>query len=148
MKEDQSKLLEKIIIKGSMKPSWHNSAGYKVELNGVKFFSPFECFNTYVLGEGDNEHKVRVNDETYIKIKSWIQEKIVPYLCKGGNKVCSSYGIKHMAEDQLGFYVSNETVKIIMCELGVIKKRNKVQWDINLYYPYKGIVGIEKYERM
>jgi hypothetical protein len=141
-------LLNKIVI-GSMKSLEYPEAGYKIKVNDVKFFSPFSCFNSYILGLGDNKYKIEIGDNRYNQIKRWIQEHVMPYLNTHGNKQCSSYGLKHFIQDSIGGYVSNETVKVIMCELGANKKRvmHGEEYPLNLFYSYDGVMGVEKYEK-
>lgn len=149
MKENRNGLLDKIKVNGSMKSPDGFGGGLKVEFNGVKFFSPVEAFHLYILGEGDKRDKVRVDDERYNQIKEWIQKNVMPYLDVKGRKLCSTYGLKHFIEYNIGGYVSNETVKVIMCELGAKKRRvmHGEEYPINLFYSYNGIMGVELYER-
>lgn len=146
MKENQSNLLKELIIKGTMKQYIKNNCveGYQVELEGTKFFSPLESFNNFILGEGGDLFKVKVDDDRYKEVEQWIQKNILPSVCKGGSKTLSSYGLKHMIQGELGRYVSNETVKAIMAYNRSPTRRSNEEYPINVYYPYKGIIGISK----
>lgn len=146
--EHVNELLKKIVI-GSMKSKECHEAGYKVIVEGVKFFSPSSCFNSYILGLGEDEYKTEIGDERYNQIKEWIQKNVMPYLDVKGRKLCSTYGLKHFIEYNIGGYVSNETVKVIMCELGAKKRRvmHGEEYPINLFYSYNDIMGVEPYER-
>lgn len=136
--------LNDIKIDGTMVSSeYHKEAGYKVECKGIKFFSPFSCFSSYILGEGAGDYRSKINDDRYNEIKACILEKVIPYVCKTGRKTLSSYTLKHGLEQELGGYVSNETVKIIMIELGVPTRKSKYEYSINILYPYSGVLPLE-----
>lgn len=146
---NKNKILEEIKIGKMMKSSeYMKEPGRQVEVNGIKFFSPLSCLNTYILGLGEAEYKVEVGDDRYEQIKAWIQENVMPYLDVHGKHLCSSYGLKHLIEDNIGGYVSNETVKVIMCELGAKKRRfiHGHEYPINLFYSYNGVMGVERYK--
>ena len=121
--------------------------------NGEKNLTPLESFSRFILGEDcGNEiekYKVKIGDERYELIKAFIQENIMPYLDVHGRHLCSSYGLKHFIENRIGGYVSNETVKVIMCQLGAKKKRfmHGYEYPIDLFYSYNGVMGVERYKK-
>lgn len=148
MKYTQKEMIDKIVVKGNMKQYFKNYyvSGYKVEVNGVKFFSPEDQFISFILGDGEDKYKTKVGDDRYKQIEEYIKTNILHYVSKSGSKTLSSFGLKHMIEYELGFYVSNETVKVIMALADVPTRANGEDYPINIYYPYSGIIGI-KHER-
>lgn len=66
------------------------------------------------------------------QIEEWIDSHLMPYMTrKTINYSISSYGIKHIAESELGFYVSNDAIKELLQERGV----EGVLVGKNAYYP-------------
>ena len=58
--------------------------------------------------------------EDYLRIKSWVDTELMPYMTlKSINERHSSYGLKHIAEREVGFYVSNGDIKLALLENGV-----------------------------
>ena len=58
--------------------------------------------------------------EDYQKIKEWVEKELMPYMTrKSINELHHSYGLKHVAEKQIGFYVSNGDIKLALMEEGV-----------------------------
>lgn len=66
-------------------------------------------------------------------IKKWIEDNLIPNLIKTINRRRTSYGLKHMCENDLGFYVSNYDIKYHMAMLGVEGKN--YDGSINYCYP-------------
>lgn len=67
-------------------------------------------------------------------LENWIDEKLMPYMTrKTINYGISSYGLKHIAESELGFYVANDTLKELLEERGV----ERVLVGKNAYYPLR-----------
>lgn len=65
-------------------------------------------------------------DENIDIIKTWCIEKLMPYMTnKKINFNHNSYGLKHICERQLGFYVSNGQIKKVLAELGVDSYQEK-----------------------
>ena len=65
-------------------------------------------------------------------VDSWIDERLMPYMTRHTiNKSISSYTLKHLAENELGFYVSNDTIKDLLKQKGV--KCEVI--GSNAYYP-------------
>lgn len=65
-------------------------------------------------------------------IRKWIEENLIPNLIKRTNKYHSSYGLKHMCENDLEFYVSNYDIKYHMAMLGI----NGINFDNSINYCY------------
>jgi len=58
--------------------------------------------------------------EEYLEIKRWVNAELMPYMTrKTINERHSSYGLKHVAERELGFYVCNADIKLILLERDV-----------------------------
>ena len=58
--------------------------------------------------------------EDYEKTKKWIISRLLPYMTrKTENRRHSSYGIKHVVEREIGSYVSNAEIKLILAELEI-----------------------------
>jgi len=58
--------------------------------------------------------------EDYIIIKDWVDNKLMPFMTrKSFNERHTSYGLKHIAEKELGFYVSNGDIKLALMENNV-----------------------------
>jgi len=58
--------------------------------------------------------------EDYQKIKEWVERELMPYMTRKTINVWhTSYGLKHDAEKELDFYVSNGDIKLILLEKGV-----------------------------
>lgn len=66
-------------------------------------------------------------------IRKWIEKNLIPNLIKRTNKYHSSYGLKHMCEDDLEFYVSNYDIKYNMAMLGI--EGISLDNSINYCYP-------------
>jgi hypothetical protein len=66
------------------------------------------------------------------KLLSFIDLEIAPFMTsKGYNKKFTSYGLKHVLEKILGFYISNYQVKVAMADKGF---NGKYESRINCYY--------------
>lgn len=64
-----------------------------------------------------------------------IREWIKIHLTKSLNKKYTSYRIKHLCENDLGFYVSNADIKYNMAMLNI--KGIQSRCCYNYYYPFK-----------
>lgn len=84
-----------------------------------------EIINGFEIISYESESKTK-NVE---KVIEWIEKNII-YI-KTINRKHSSYGIKHLIEEDLGSYVSNYDVKYAFAILGV----KGVGESINYYYP-------------
>lgn len=71
--------------------------------------------------------------EHQLFIIKWIEENLTHNLIKTINRRHTSYGLKHMCENDLGFYVSNYDIKYNMAMLGIQCKN--FNGSINYYYP-------------
>ena len=59
-------------------------------------------------------------EEEYQAIKEWVETELMPHMTRMTiNENHSSYGLKHVAEKELGFYVSNGDIKLVLLEKGV-----------------------------
>ena len=71
----------------------------------------------------ENEYDFLINNrdvDDYQQIKSWVDTELMPYMTlKSINERHSSYGLKHVAERDVGFYVSNGDIKLALLENGV-----------------------------
>ena len=114
---------------------------FLIEVNGVKFKSPSKQFYKFVLGELDDMFKTRLGDNRYEQIRSYIESNVMPHIRKNSSKITNSYALHHKITRALGFYVSNETVKVIMAFLGVPTRRSKEEYPLNVEYYYSGNIG-------
>ena len=58
--------------------------------------------------------------DEYQQIRAWVDTELMPYMTrKSINERHNSYGLKHIAEEELGFYVSNGDIKLALLENGV-----------------------------
>ena len=87
---------------------------YKVQVRNTYFLSPVEQYNAYLKGTGNKRFMTCVGDARYKAIEECIINKVLPNIRRYGKKKISSYGLKHAIENEVGGYVSNETVKYIM----------------------------------
>lgn len=59
-------------------------------------------------------------DENIDIIMHWCKTRLMPYMkSKNINYKHNSYGLKHICEREVGFYVSNGQLKKVLAELGV-----------------------------
>lgn len=73
-------------------------------------------------------------DDNIDIIKHWCKVRLLPYMTnKGFNYKHNSYGLKHICERELGFYVSNGQIKKVLAELGV--RHYQVPTNPNCVYP-------------
>ena len=80
----------------------------------------------------ENEHDFLINkraDDDYRTIKAWVDAELMPYMTrKSINIRYTSYGLKHIAQKEIGFYVSNGDIKLALME-------NDVPFRAVLYSP-------------
>jgi len=76
------------------------------EIQGVPFY------------KGEVEHMIERDEQEWVKICNWVQERLLPYMTVKTYNQPSSYGIKHAAEQEIGFYVCNGDIKWILLQLG------------------------------
>ena len=57
-----------------------------------------------------------LNDQQRAELREWISANLQPM--KTINRRHTSYGLKHLAESRLGFYVSNDDMKAAMVACG------------------------------
>lgn len=103
---------------------------FGVNISGNKFRSPKNQYIEYIK---------KMDKATFEIIEKWIDERVMPYMTRKSVNYNSfnSYILKHIAERELGFYVSNETIKYLLAIKG-IKGRNTYdhyEYPLNLYYP-------------
>lgn len=55
-------------------------------------------------------------------IQKWIRDRIKP--ADKLNKNCGSYNLKHICEEELGFYIGHYDFKYAMCMVGIKSKRS------------------------
>lgn len=92
---------------------------------------------------GEVRGLTRITQAEYETVKQWIIDEITPYMTvKQFNLRRSSYGLKHLIENDLNIktngeinYVGNGTVKYIMAELGYEHRyRPNEIYCINSFY--------------
>lgn len=66
----------------------------------------------------DDEIDYIVDNETIELVLEWVKKYIRPYEQVHINYSHSSYGLKHIVEENLGIYVNNGVLKIAMAKLG------------------------------
>jgi hypothetical protein len=64
-------------------------------------------------------------------IKKWVENALTRTKNVNSNAP-SSYGLKHLCEDSIGVYVSNQEIIDVMTELGFKKKKVTVNYDFNI----------------
>ena len=97
--------LNKILAPSKFLRDIKHEIGY---IDDVPFY---QCEYDFLLKRDADEYK---------QIKKWVDTKLMPYMTrKSINMHHSSYGLKHTAENEIGFYVSNGDIKLILLENGV-----------------------------
>lgn len=66
-----------------------------------------------------NETELEEIQDNQDLIQAWCKARLLPHLKQSINFNHSSYGLKHLAEKELGFYISNGQLKYAMAMLGV-----------------------------
>lgn len=108
--------------------------GNGIEVYGVKFFSPYSCYESFILGDSDDKYKTRLGDKRYLRIAAYLYINVIPDIMSGKDRHRNSYGIKHQVENAIGGYVSNETVKYIMAMFKVPHIETSTEYPINIDY--------------
>ena len=130
-----NKLIENLKINRLVKePKCYSAPCYEVEVMGTTFISPVECYNSYLLGLGTELYKTCVGDNRYKLIENWLVKNVIPGIRKHSNKSISSYILKHLCENCLGGYVSNESIKYILSLYEMPVENNITKYDINIRY--------------
>ena len=102
--------------------------GYKMRLNRTFTMPSYRRKTEYSIGyldsvpfyESEYEFLLERNPECYQKIQEWVENNLMPFMSRQSiNERHSSYGLKHIAENELGFYVSNGDIKLALMEEGV-----------------------------
>lgn len=75
-----------------------------------------------------------LNDEQFEKLEEAVKQYLPTKLKNINYKAGSSYHLKHVFEDLLGFYVSNYDMKIVMNKLGYTSGYHTYDSGMNLYY--------------
>lgn len=81
------------------------------------------------VGSGESE---TLNEVQKDLLDDWIDLKVKPFMIKTINKYISSYGLKHKAEKELGFYISNLDFKCAMARQGIDGGSNKLNMNYAL----------------
>lgn len=76
------------------------------------------------------ENWKRYSNEQQLMIRKWI--RFMFNHKKNINKVRSSYGLKHLCEETLGFYVHNDAIKKAMLLENFIAETGTVNWNFNI----------------
>ena len=66
----------------------------------------------------DDEIDYIVDNETIELVLEWVKKYIRPYEQCNINYSHSSYGLKHIVEENIGMYVNNGVFKVAMAKLG------------------------------
>lgn len=70
-----------------------------------------------------------MNKKEFISI--WIDNALTK--TKKINKIASSsYGLKHICEESIGMYVSNDEIKESMIEKGFLADKKNLNWSFNI----------------
>lgn len=72
----------------------------------------------------------RYSKEQQLMIRKWI--RFMFNHKKGIDKTRSSYGLKHLCEETLGFYVHNDAIKKAMLLENFIAETGTVNWNFNI----------------
>lgn len=133
---EENDLLNELNIEGTIKYGKSKNNAYILNVKGTRFINPVSCHYAFLLGLGDDRHKTCLGDDRYKLIESYILKNIIPNMraTTGGGYMMSSYGLKHIIENAIGGYVSNETVKFIMAyhESTYV---HAAEPEINVIYP-------------
>jgi len=85
--------------------------GLKNELDDIGFIDGVPFYRS------EYKHLLELNEKDYEQIKNWVDSRLMPYMTrKSINESYSSYGLKHIAENELDFYVSNGDIKYALLE--------------------------------
>lgn len=76
------------------------------------------------------ENWKRYSNEQQLMIRKWI--RFMFNHKKNIDKVRNSYGLKHLCEETLGFYVHNDAIKKAMLLENFIAKTETVNWNFNI----------------
>ena len=78
-----------------------------------------------------DKEKLTLTDEQQAVLKKWISDNLKKR--RWQNTKISSYGLKHIAEKLVGFYVSNADMKKAMVESGFeCYRTNEINWNFNV----------------
>lgn len=82
----------------------------------------------------NSKDKTEINPNEQQKLLEFIDVYIAPFMTlKNYNTNFTSYGLKHITEDILGFYVSNYQFKVAMAQRG-FEGKYEDRSSINCYY--------------
>lgn len=76
------------------------------------------------------ENWKRYSNEQQLMIRKWI--RFMFNHKKNIDKTRSSYGLKHLCEETLGFYVHNDAIKKAMLLENFIAETGTVNWNFNI----------------
>lgn len=76
------------------------------------------------------ENWKRYSNEQQLMIRKWI--RFMFNHKKNIDKARSSYGLKHLCEETLGFYVHNDAIKKAMLLENFIAETGTVNWNFNI----------------
>ena len=94
----------------------------------------------YIKSNGIPKHNqfkesYTLSDEQFEKLEEAVKQYLPTKLKNINYKAGSSYHLKHVFEDLLGFYVSNYDMKIVMDKLGYTSGYHQTyESGMNLYY--------------
>lgn len=86
------------------------------------------------------------HSEKSIKLSDWIKENTYPK--RTLNEDASSYRVKHLAEEDLGFYITNDQLKYRMDEVGIPHNWEEPNWYFFCYFKADWESYVNKLETM
>lgn len=119
----------------------YKGPGYLMEVENTKFFSPYKCFCSFIMGFREDEYKTQIGDKRYKYIEEWLCDRVIPKTKGRTNTYMSSYDLKHVCEADIGGYVSNETIKFILAKNDVRHRDTEEEYPINVLYPMSGKIN-------
>lgn len=102
----------------------------KIGVNDTEFVCQTEEFNEYIIN---------CPEDHWNKVEQWIDEKLIPYMTRKSinYNTHSSYGLKHVCENEIGDYVANVQIMYILALKNVPcgASRLTYYYGLNLHYP-------------
>jgi hypothetical protein len=88
--------------------------GIKNEIDDIGFIDDVPFYRS------EYEYLLELDEIKYEEIKQWVDSRLMPYMTRESiNEAHSSYRLKHIAENELNFYVSNGDIKYALLENSV-----------------------------
>lgn len=134
LNENVEMLLKGVHAKFTYSPEY-KGPGYLMKVENTKFFSPYKCFSSYIMGFREDDYKTQIGDKRYSYIEEWLHDRVIPKTKGRTNTYMSSYDLKHVCEADIGGYVSNETIKFILAKNDVRHRNTEEEYPINVLYP-------------